>query len=198
MIRSFRHALPLLLVFAALARAAANEAPPAGERKAASQPEPKPPGVRQIAIRKPVSPPPKPPAVEGMKGVESFCGAIASSAASTRLAWQEQRIKTLQAELDAKIAELDARTAEVRRWVSRREELLAKASDNLTAIFSRMAPEAASAQLQAMDDDTASALLLKLKPAVASAVMNEMDPARAARLSDLLTGASAGSDGKKS
>ena len=61
-----------------------------------------------------------------------------------------------------------------------------------------MKPEAASAQVQAMDDDTGAALLLKLKPAVASAVMSEMDAARAARLSDLLTGAAPKSDGKKS
>jgi flagellar motility protein MotE (MotC chaperone) len=197
MTRSFR-ALPLLIFLAAPASAIANEEPSGVERKTAAQPEPRLPGVKQVPIRKPALPPPKPVATDGMKGVESFCGAIASSAASARLAWQESRIKTLQGELAAKTAELDAKIEEVRQWVLRREELLAKASDNLTSIFAKMSPEAASAQLQAMDDDTAAALLLKLKPAIASAVMNEMDPARAARLSDLLTGASAKSNGKKS
>ncbi len=143
-------------------------------------------------------PAPKPLAVDGMKGVESFCGAVAASAASTRLAWQEERIKTLQQEMVIKIAELDAKEAEVRDWVAKREQLLAKAAESLTSIYAKMKPEAASAQLQAMDDDTAAALLLKLKPSVASALMSEMDPARAARLSDLLTGAAPKSEGRRS
>ncbi len=156
------------------------------------------PGVRSVPIRKRVAPKPKPPAIEGVKGAANFCAAIAASAASTRLAWQEARIKALQKELLAKTAELDAKEAEVRGWVKKREQLLAKASKSLTAIYAKMKPDAAAAQLQAMDDDTAAALLLKLRPMAASAVMGEMDPARAARLSDLLTGVSPKSDGKKS
>jgi len=156
------------------------------------------PGLKQVPIRKPSIPPAKPLAFDGMKGVESYCGSIAASAASTRLAWQEERVRTLQAEMVVKIAELDAKEAEVRDWVVRREQLLAKAAESLTTIYAKMKPEAASAQLQAMDDDTAAALLLKLKPSIASALMSEMDPARAARLSDLLTGATPKSNGRKS
>ena len=66
-----------------------------------------------------------------------------------------------------KIAELDAKEAEVRDWVAKREQLLARASDSLTAIYAKMKPDAASAHLQAMDDDTAAALLLKLKSSYA-------------------------------
>jgi len=142
----------------------------------------------KMPVRKIVAAP-KPLAVEGAKGAENFCAAVAASAASTRLAWQEARVKALQAEMVAKIAELDAKQAEVRDWVVRREQLLEKASESLIAIYAKMKPEAASAQVQAMDDDTAAALLLKLKPAIASAMMTEMDATRAARLSDLLTGA---------
>ena len=127
--------------------------------------------------------------MEGAKGAENFCAAVAASAASTRLAWQEARVKALQADLITKIVELDAKAAEVRDWVAKREQLLEKASESLIAIYAKMKPEAASAQVQAMDDDTAAALLLKLKPAVASAVMSEMEFSRAARLSELLTGA---------
>jgi flagellar motility protein MotE (MotC chaperone) len=205
MIRRFRQCLRASLCLAALAASAgasgANEgAPPqarqpeARQKEAAS--EPKLEGVRRVPIRKPALAPSKPLGVDGMKGVENFCGAIAASAASTRLAWQEQRIRTLQGELVVKIAELDAKSADLRQWVQKREQLLAKANESLTAIFAKMRPEAASAQMQAMDDDSAAALLAKLKPAVASAVMSEMDPARAARLSDLLSAAK--SDEKKS
>jgi hypothetical protein len=149
-----------------------------GEKAKEAPSQPKLPGLRQVPIRKPAIPPPKPLVVDGMKAVETYCGAIA--------------------EMIVKIAELDAKETEVRDWVVKREQLLAKAAESLTSIYAKMKPEAASAQLQVMDDDTAAALLLKLKPSVASAVMGEMDPLRAARLSDLLTGATPKSDGKKS
>jgi flagellar motility protein MotE (MotC chaperone) len=205
MIRRFRQCLRAFLCLAALASGAGAARAIEGAQPEARQPEarqkeaaaePKLEGVRRVPIRKPALAPSRPLAVDGMKGVENFCGAIAASAAGTRLAWQEQRIKTLQAELVVKIAELDAKAADLRQWVQKREQLLAKANESLTAIFAKMRPEAASAQLQAMDDDSAAALLAKLKPAVAGAVMSEMDPARAARLSDLLSAAK--SDEKKS
>ena len=200
--------LPHLLIFLLCVPGLAAVAPPAmagegheggeSKKKEPPQTEPDMPGLRKIQLKKPMIAAPRPPAVDGVKGVENFCGAVAASAASTRLAWQEERIKSLQAQMVVKLAELDAKEAEVRDWVTRREQLLANASQNLTAIYAKMKPEQAAAQLQAMDDDTATALLLKLKPAVASAVMSEMDPAHAARLSDLLTGAAAKSEDGKS
>jgi flagellar motility protein MotE (MotC chaperone) len=209
MIRRFRQRLyrlctPALLCAAALVPcvgpARANEDGVAAEARQveAKQPqvETKLQGVRQVPLRKPALAPIKPLAVDGMKGVENFCGAIAASAASARLAWQEQRIRALEAELLVKTAELDVKAAEVRQWVQKREQLLAKASDNLTAIYAKMKPEAAAAEMQAMDDEEAAALLAKLKPAVAGAVMSEMDPARAARLGEVLSAAR--SDEKKS
>jgi flagellar motility protein MotE (MotC chaperone) len=201
--RRFRAILLFLLCCASFAPAAApsalaGEEHEGGEKKKEAAPEPRLPGVVPVPIRKPVVAAVKPPAAEGMKGVETFCGAIAASAGSSRLAWQEDRIRALQAEMVVKIAELEAKEAEVRDWVTKREQLLAKAAESLTAIYAKMKPEAASLQIQAMDDDTAAALLLKLKPAVASAVLSEMDPARAARLSDLLTGATPKSEEKKS
>jgi flagellar motility protein MotE (MotC chaperone) len=182
--------LPALLLLLLCAGAPALGAEEHGEKK----PEPAPagpdlPGLKKVPLKKPVVAAPKPLAVEGVRGAENFCASLAAAAASTRLAWQESRVKALQAEIIVKIAELDAKEAEVRDWVARREQLLAKASDSLIAIYAKMKPEAASAHLQAMDDDTAAALLLKLKPSVASAVLGEMEAARAARLSDLLTGA---------
>ena len=172
--------LPPILLFMLFASVAASAVP--------AQTAPDAPGLTKTPVKKIVAAP-KPLAVEGAKGAENFCAAVAASAASTRLAWQETRVRALQAEMVAKIAELDAKQAEVRDWVVRREQLLEKASESLIAIYAKMKPEAASAQVQAMDDDTAAALLLKLKPAIASAVMTDMDATRAARLSDLLTGA---------
>ena len=169
-----------------------------GESKKVAEAEPRLPGVRSVPIKKPAAAPPKPLEIDSMKGIETFCGSIAASAQNTRLAWQAERVKTLEGELIIKIAELEAKEADVRRWVQRREELLGKANESLTAIYSKMNPEAASAQISAMDDDSATAILLKLKPAVASSLLAEMDPARAARLSDYLAGAAAKQEGKKS
>jgi len=206
MTRAIHLFLSLSLVFSvgcgsyAPATAAEHGGGGGGEEKKKEPPktEPDMPGLRKVQLKKPIPPAPKPPAVEGMKGVENFCGAVATSAAATRLAWQEERVKALQAQMVIKIAELDAKEAEVRDWVQKREELLARANGSLIAIYSKMNPEAASAQISAMDDDSATAILLKLKPAVASAVMGQMNAERAARLSDLLSGAAAKSDEKKS
>lgn len=210
MTRSFRRILLLLFCFACsapgllapafVASSWAGEEHEGGEPKAKAEqlPGPKLPGLRHVPMKKAPVAASRPFVADGIKGVENFCGAVAASAASTRLAWQETRVKALQAEMVVKTAELAAKEAEVRSWVDKREQLLAKAGTDLTAIYAKMKPDAAAAQLQAMDDDTAAALLLKLKPAVASAVMGEMDPTRAARLSDLLTGAAPKSDGNKS
>jgi len=43
-----------------------------------------------------------------------------------------------------KISELEAKEAEVRSWVEKREQLLAKAAESLTAIYAKMKPEAAA------------------------------------------------------
>ncbi len=203
--RRFPFLLALALGFAALAAAGApalanEEHEHGGEEKKKEPPktEPDMPGLRKVQLKKQIVAPPRPPAVEGIKGVENFCGAVAASAASTRLSWQEERIKALQAQMVVKIAELEAKEADVRDWVRKREQLLARANENLIAIYSKMKPESASAQISAMDDDSAAAILLKMKPATASAVLGEMEATRAARLSDLLSGAAAKSEENKS
>lgn len=168
------------------------------KKKEAPQTDPDLPGLRKVQLKKQVAPAPKPPVVQGAKGAETFCVGVASSAAATRLSWQEERIKILQARMVAKIVELEGKEAEVRDWVRKREDLLSRANDSLIAIYSKMKPDAASAQISAMDDDFASAILLKLKPSVASAIMGEMNAERAARLSDLLSGATAKSEETKS
>jgi flagellar motility protein MotE (MotC chaperone) len=192
-----RPALALCLILA-VAPALANEGHGGAEPKKEAPTGPPMPGLKQVPLKKPTIAPAKPVSVEGVKGVEIFCGAVAASANSTRLAWQEERIKSLQAQLVIKIAELDAKEAEVRAWVRKREELLAKANESLTAIYAKMKPEASAAQIAAMDDDSAAAILLKLKPSTASAVLGEMEASRAARLADLLSGATAKSEEKKS
>ena len=56
-------------------------------------------------------------------------------------------------------------------------------------IYARMQPDAAAAQLVAMDEETAAAVLTKLDPRNASAILNEMDATQAARLTATISGA---------
>ena len=50
-----------------------------------------------------------------------------------------------------------------------------KADEGVIAIYAKMRPEAAAAQMAIMEDATAAALLAKLNPRVASSILNEMD-----------------------
>ncbi len=119
--------------------------------------------------------------------VGHYCSNIAPVAIESRIAWQIKRLAELDALLKQRIAELDAKEAEAREWVNKREEMLKKADDDIVAIYGKMQPEAASAQLIAMEDASAAAILSKLNPRAASTILNEMDAARAAKLTDLIS-----------
>jgi|SRR5579863_5001693 len=130
-------------------------------------------------------------------GVARFCANIAPVAEEARIAWQLKRLTDLEAQIKKRIAELDAKEAEARDWVGKREDMMKKADDEVVAIYAKMQPEAASAQLIVMDDQSAAAILSKLNPRAASAILNEMAAEKAAKLTDLMS-ASLAADGKKS
>jgi flagellar motility protein MotE (MotC chaperone) len=129
-------------------------------------------------------------------GVQQYCSNVASFAADARIAWQMKRMGELEAQLKQRIVELDAKEVESRQWIDKREALMKKADDTIVAIYAKMQPEAAAAQMVAMEDSTAAALLTKLNPRVSSAILNEMEAGKAAKLTDLMAGGMA--DGKKS
>lgn len=121
-------------------------------------------------------------------GVQQYCANIANIAADARIAWQMKRLGELEAQLKQKISELEAKEAESREWVAKREEFMKKAEDGVVAVYAKMEPEAAAAQLIVMEEATAAALLSKLNPRISSAILNEMDASKAARLTDLMSG----------
>jgi hypothetical protein len=63
-----------------------------------------------------------------------FCVNIADAAAEAKFAWQRRALADLQTELDQRIALVDAKTAELQKWVERRDEFAKKARDNLVLI----------------------------------------------------------------
>ena len=76
------------------------------------------------------------------------------------------------ADIDAKVRDaldaLDKREQETKDWVLKRQELMKAANEDLVAIYTKMAPDAAAA------------------------ILNEMDPEKASRLTTLIAGSSPG------
>ena len=118
--------------------------------------------------------------------VQQYCSNIANFASDARIAWQTRRLGELETQVKQQIAELDAKTADAKAWVDKRSDLMKKAEDGDVAIYTKMDPEAAAAQLAIMEEATAAALLGKLSPKVSSAILNEMEPGKAAKLTEIL------------
>ena len=141
-------------------------------------------------------PPPAPPADKSADAgaakagdVSRYCANVAPVAAEARIAWETRRLNELDAQIKQRIADLEKTEAETRDWVSKRETLMNLASDDVVAIYSKMDPEAAAAQLAIVDEPIAVSILHKLKVGAASAILNQMEAARAARLTGLILAA---------
>lgn len=130
--------------------------------------------------------------------VRQFCTNTASAAANARIAWQAARLTELATKLRRRIAEFEAKRAEYEDWLRRHDDAMKVAKDDIVAIYSRMRPDAAAAQLSVMDEVMAASLLTKLNSRVASAILAEMDPGRAARITNAMLGPINAFGGKKS
>jgi flagellar motility protein MotE (MotC chaperone) len=153
--------------------------------------QPKPVTVDPAATLPRAPKPAEPPPLQ-TSAARQYCVNIANAAADARFAWQKKTLADTEQELEKRIALLEEKTAEFQKWVTRRDEFVKKARENLVLIYSRMRPDAAAMQLTAMDEETASAVLLKLDPRIASLILNEMEPAQAARLTAIISGAARG------
>ena len=132
---------------------------------------------------KPAAPPPDKSADAG---VSRYCANVAPVAAEARIAWETRRLNELDAQIKQRVSELQKAEADTRDWVSKRDALLNSASDDVVSIYSKMDPEAAAAQIAAMDESIAVSILHKLKVGAASAIFDQMEAARAARLTSLI------------
>jgi flagellar motility protein MotE (MotC chaperone) len=132
--------------------------------------------------------PADPPAVEA-RAARDYCTNIADAAADARFAWQKRTLLELEQEIAKRLALLEEKSAELQKWLARRDEFSKKAQAAVVTIYARMRPDAAAAQLVAMDEETAAAVLTKLDPRNASAILNEMEATQAARLTATISGA---------
>ena len=169
-----RAASPAMQAFIAPVQLAAQQAKPAGVD----------PATAPARAGKPA----ETPALQ-TAAARQYCVNIANAAADARLAWQKKTIADIEQELEKRLGLLETKTAELQKWVTRRDEFIKKARESLVLIYARMRPDAAAMQLVAMDEETASAVLLKLDANVASKILNEMEPAQAARLTAIISGA---------
>ena len=152
---------------ARLARAAQNGKPPKAHKPDAP--------AEQPAAERPADP-----------DASRYCAAVAPSIVEARIAWQTKRLTELDVEVRQRIADLEKAEAAAREWITKRDDLMKAAEDDVVAIYARMDPEAAARQIAALDDRLAAAILAKLKPAAASAILGEMEADRASRLAGLI------------
>ncbi|WP_372424632.1 MotE family protein [Salinarimonas chemoclinalis] len=122
------------------------------------------------------------PAAPPPADVALYCEAIREEAQEARARWQARALLEIEARIEARLADLEALRVEVEEALARREEHLRQAEEGIVAIYARMRPDAAAAQLAALENEMASAVLAKLAPRQASAILNEMEPGRAAQL----------------
>jgi flagellar motility protein MotE (MotC chaperone) len=141
--------------------------------------------------RKPESQKPKATVDKPAADIEAsrFCANVAPSIAEARIAWETKRLTDLEAQVKQRLADLEKAETSVQEWVAKRDTILKAASDDLVAIYAKMQPETAAAQIAAMDDQMAAAILSKLKPTAAGAILDEMEAERASRLAAFLSAA---------
>jgi flagellar motility protein MotE (MotC chaperone) len=120
---------------------------------------------------------------------EEYCSNVLDAAAAAQLAQQKSSLAKVQKQVDDRIALLAAKTQELKSWMTKREEFTAHATDALVQIYGKMKPDAAAAQLMAMDEFIAAAIMTKLSTKDASLIMAEMEAGKAARLSAVIAGA---------
>jgi flagellar motility protein MotE (MotC chaperone) len=120
---------------------------------------------------------------------EQYCSSVLDAATAAQLAQQKINLAKIQKQVDDRVALLAAKTEELKGWMTKREEFTAHATESLVQIYGKMKPDAAAAQLMAMDEFVAAAIMTKLSTKDASLIMAEMEAAKAARLSAVIAGA---------
>ncbi len=118
---------------------------------------------------------------------EKFCTNIVDAASDARFAWEAKTLKDLKTEIETATTALDTKRAELQEVLSRRDEFQKLADQSVVEIYAKMRPEAAAAQLGALDERTAAAVLAKLNSRTASAILSEMDIPRAVLLAQLIS-----------
>ncbi len=129
------------------------------------------------------------PTAPELSPAQQYCSSIMDTATAAQIAQQTRNLEKAQKQLDDRIALLATKAEILKNWIKLREDFTARVTDSLVQIYTKMKPDAAAAQLAAMDEEAAAAIMSKLPPKVSSPIMSEMEAMKAARLSAIMVGA---------
>ncbi len=141
------------------------------------------PAAQKPSEEKPAIPAEAPPSIK------AFCQNIEDAALDARFLRQKSELQRLEGDLEKRTSALEAKKVEYQEWLRRRDDFINKTEGGVVALFTKIKPDAAAAQLAGIDEEAAAVLLLKLKPRAASAILDQMDGAKAARLVSIMIGA---------
>ncbi len=119
---------------------------------------------------------------------QRFCQNVAAAAADARFALQTRKLNDLQEGIARRVAALEAKEAELKALLGAHEEARKRAEGSLVGIYAKMRPDAAAAQIAALDDAIAAAVLNGLSPRQSSAILNEIPAERAVKLVATIAG----------
>ena len=96
---------------------------------------------------------------------------------------REMELKTLEAEVDKKLAAMQELRQELLALLDRKDQEEGRRLKQLSAIYGKMEPEKAAALIAKLDKQQAIALLLGIKQKVAGRILDNLDPKVAIELS---------------
>ncbi len=183
-----RLVLTRAVVLAALALSPASRRPPRAGRSrtpqrrrrregaGGSRKPPRPRRTQPAPAAPPASPPPsrRPPGRPGMRSGSARTSPMRPPRRARR--GRRRSSADLQEQVQQTIADLEVREAALKAVLAKRDDALKRAARHLVGIFAKMKPDAAAAQLSALDDETAAAVLQQLNPRAASAILDEITP----------------------
>ncbi len=100
---------------------------------------------------------------------------------------REMELKTLQAEVDEKLASMQQLRKELEELLDRKQNAQNERLDELSRIYEKMEPEKSSVLLRQLDHQLAVELLLGIKKKTAGEIMDNLDPQTATELSNAFT-----------
>jgi len=143
-----------------------------------------------VLMSAPAQPQPTvPQADESASEIERFCSNIADAARDQRYALQAKELQRLQEEIDARMRQLEEKRAEYEEWMTRRQEFMALAEENVVQIYAKMKPDAAAERMEQLRAELAAAILMKLDARQAGVILNEMEKKSAAVVTTIMASA---------
>jgi len=117
-------------------------------------------------------------------GVASKRDALAMQEELSR---REQQLKSLEKEIDGKLAKLTEMESRLKRMLAEAKEVKDKKLRHLIDVYSNMKAQQAATVLETLDEDIAVKILAGMRGRQAGEILNFVKSDKAARLSEMLT-----------